>query len=83
MPDLLSKCWSKFPMVVDMYPIFAWNYIHNYVHLLLRSYCLDLIVQRQAAQCVGRVIRSKADYGMMIFADKRTEPSARCPKLKF
>lgn len=29
------------------------------------------IFQRQAAQCVGRVIRSKADYGMMIFADKR------------
>ncbi|GMY16655.1 general transcription and DNA repair factor IIH helicase subunit XPD [Fagus crenata] len=26
---------------------------------------------RQAAQCVGRVIRSKTDYGMMIFADKR------------
>ncbi|KAK4273124.1 hypothetical protein QN277_021585 [Acacia crassicarpa] len=26
---------------------------------------------RQAAQCVGRVIRSKADYGMMVFADKR------------
>ncbi|KAK9867834.1 hypothetical protein WJX84_011959 [Apatococcus fuscideae] len=26
---------------------------------------------RQSAQCVGRVIRSKADYGMMIFADKR------------
>uniref|UniRef100_A0A2N9GW53 DNA 5'-3' helicase n=1 Tax=Fagus sylvatica TaxID=28930 RepID=A0A2N9GW53_FAGSY len=26
---------------------------------------------RQAAQCVGRVIQSKADYGMMIFADKR------------
>lgn len=30
-----------------------------------------LLMQRQAAQCVGRVIRSKADYGMMIFADKR------------
>ncbi|PKU60038.1 DNA repair helicase UVH6 [Dendrobium catenatum] len=29
---------------------------------------------RQAAQCVGRVIRSKADYGMMIFADKRYYP---------
>ncbi|CAD6334665.1 unnamed protein product [Miscanthus lutarioriparius] len=28
-------------------------------------------LSRQAAQCVGRVIRSKADYGMMIFADKR------------
>jgi len=26
---------------------------------------------RQAAQCVGRVIRSKADYGLMIFADRR------------
>lgn len=32
---------------------------------------LFLLKQRQAAQCVGRVIRSKADYGMMIFADKR------------
>lgn len=26
---------------------------------------------RQAAQCVGRVIRSKLDYGLMIFADSR------------
>ncbi|CAL5405238.1 unnamed protein product [Camellia sinensis] len=26
---------------------------------------------RQAAQCVGQVIRSKVDYGIMIFADKR------------
>jgi DNA excision repair protein ERCC-2 len=24
---------------------------------------------RQCAQCVGRVIRSKLDYGMMVFAD--------------
>ena len=24
---------------------------------------------RQASQCVGRVIRSKLDYGIMIFAD--------------
>ncbi|KAK2999035.1 hypothetical protein RJ639_023090 [Escallonia herrerae] len=31
----------------------------------------DALLYRQAAQCVGRVIRSKADYGMMIFADKR------------
>lgn len=31
----------------------------------------NVMEQRQAAQCVGRVIRSKADYGMMIFADKR------------
>eukprot|EP00172_Hildenbrandia_rubra_P003897 Plantae.Rhodophyta-Hildenbrandia_rubra.ctg6875.p1 GENE.Plantae.Rhodophyta-Hildenbrandia_rubra.ctg6875~~Plantae.Rhodophyta-Hildenbrandia_rubra.ctg6875.p1 ORF type:complete len:742 (+),score=95.42 Plantae.Rhodophyta-Hildenbrandia_rubra.ctg6875:159-2384(+) len=26
---------------------------------------------RQAAQCVGRVIRNKSDYGVMVFADKR------------
>eukprot|EP00062_Callorhinchus_milii_P028002 gi/632992006/ref/XP_007884881.1/ PREDICTED: TFIIH basal transcription factor complex helicase XPD subunit-like [Callorhinchus milii] len=26
---------------------------------------------RHAAQCVGRVIRGKTDYGLMIFADKR------------
>eukprot|EP01083_Nonionella_stella_P043273 116757_1 len=26
---------------------------------------------RQAAQCVGRVIRSKQDYGLMVFADYR------------
>lgn len=32
---------------------------------------LNFDALRQAAQCVGRVIRSKADYGMMIFADKR------------
>jgi len=41
-------------------------------------------MQRQAAQCVGRVIRSKADYGMMIFADKRLvslHPSAFMSKV--
>lgn len=26
---------------------------------------------RNAGQCVGRVIRGKTDYGIMIFADKR------------
>lgn len=38
---------------------------------LVSFFTLFLLKQRQAAQCVGRVIRSKADYGMMIFADKR------------
>ncbi|GIL44773.1 hypothetical protein Vafri_2276 [Volvox africanus] len=36
---------------------------------------------RQAAQCVGRVIRSKADYGMMIFADKRYQRHDKRDKL--
>ena len=26
---------------------------------------------RQTSQCAGRVIRSKDDYGLMVFADKR------------
>jgi len=32
---------------------------------------LNFDALRQAAQCVGRVIRSKTDYGLMIFADSR------------
>ncbi|KAK9841666.1 hypothetical protein WJX74_009815 [Apatococcus lobatus] len=36
---------------------------------------------RQSAQCVGRVIRSKADYGMMIFADKRYQRHDKRDKL--
>jgi DNA excision repair protein ERCC-2 len=36
---------------------------------------------RQAAQCIGRVIRSKADYGIMIFADKRYNNANKRSKL--
>eukprot|EP01054_Gregarina_sp_Poly1_P003100 Gregarina_sp_Poly_1__3099@NODE_1872_length_3157_cov_37_260841_g1214_i0_p1_GENE_NODE_1872_length_3157_cov_37_260841_g1214_i0NODE_1872_length_3157_cov_37_260841_g1214_i0_p1_ORF_typecomplete_len864_score121_63Helicase_C_2/PF13307_6/7_4e03Helicase_C_2/PF13307_6/2_3e47HBB/PF06777_11/5_2e24HBB/PF06777_11/1_3e06DEAD_2/PF06733_15/3_3e23DEAD_2/PF06733_15/1_4e06ResIII/PF04851_15/4_3e12DEAD/PF00270_29/0_068DEAD/PF00270_29/2_7e02AAA_22/PF13401_6/45AAA_22/PF13401_6/0_77FtsK_SpoIIIE/PF01580_18/0_15DUF2075/PF0 len=32
---------------------------------------LSFDAMRQAAQCVGRVIRSKVDYGLMVFADFR------------
>lgn len=32
---------------------------------------LTFDAMRQTSQCVGRVLRSKYDYGMMIFADKR------------
>ena len=38
---------------------------------------------RQAAQCMGRVIRSKADYGLMVLADKRynsTDKRGKLPK---
>lgn len=33
---------------------------------------------RQSAQCVGRVIRGKNDYGLMIFADKVIEYLINC-----
>lgn len=36
---------------------------------------------RQAAQCVGRVIRNKLDYGLMIFADKRYASVSKKSKL--
>jgi DNA excision repair protein ERCC-2 len=32
---------------------------------------LNFDALRQASQCVGRVIRSKTDYGLIIFADSR------------
>ena len=32
---------------------------------------LTFDAMRQTSQCVGRVLRSKYDYGLMIFADKR------------
>lgn len=31
---------------------------------------LTFDAMRHAAQCVGRVLRGKTDYGLMIFADK-------------
>ncbi|QDZ25410.1 DNA repair helicase Rad3 [Chloropicon primus] len=36
---------------------------------------------RQAAQCVGRVIRSKADYGLMVLADRRYARADKRDKL--
>lgn len=36
---------------------------------------------RQTAQCVGRVIRSKMDYGLMIFADSRYGRADKTKKL--
>lgn len=36
---------------------------------------------RHAAQCVGRAIRGKTDYGIMIFADKRFARSDKRSKL--
>ena len=41
-------------------------------HLQVREQdFLNFDAIRQASQCVGRVIRSKTDYGIMIFADSR------------
>lgn len=36
---------------------------------------------RHAAQCVGRAIRGKTDYGIMVFADKRFSRADKRTKL--
>uniref|UniRef100_A0A0G4HEZ2 DNA 5'-3' helicase n=1 Tax=Chromera velia CCMP2878 TaxID=1169474 RepID=A0A0G4HEZ2_9ALVE len=42
---------------------------------------LSFDAMRQAAQCIGRVIRSKSDYGIMIFADSRYARADKREKL--
>nr|CAB3243287.1 TFIIH basal transcription factor complex helicase XPD subunit-like [Phallusia mammillata] len=42
---------------------------------------LTFDAMRHAAQCVGRVIRGKTDYGIMVFADKRFARSDKKSKL--
>jgi DNA excision repair protein ERCC-2 len=42
---------------------------------------LNFDALRQASQCVGRVIRSKTDYGLMIFADSRYNRKDKRSKL--
>lgn len=42
---------------------------------------LTFDAMRQTSQCVGRVLRSKYDYGLMIFADKRYARSDKQDKL--
>ena len=42
---------------------------------------LTFDAMRQAAQCVGRVIRSKMDYGIMVFADRRYNKQDKKDKL--
>lgn len=42
----------------------------RHVHMIRDSDFLAFDAMRHAAQCMGRVLRGKSDYGIMIFADK-------------
>ncbi|OZJ02096.1 hypothetical protein BZG36_04580, partial [Bifiguratus adelaidae] len=42
---------------------------------------LTFDAMRHAAQCVGRVLRGKTDYGLMVFADKRFQRADKRNKL--
>ena len=40
---------------------------------------LTFDAMRHAAQCVGRAIRGKTDYGVMVFADKVSLSATKSP----
>ncbi|TFJ99984.1 eukaryotic translation initiation factor 4 gamma 3 [Platysternon megacephalum] len=46
------------------------EYLRDQFHVRENDF-LTFDAMRHAAQCVGRVIRGKTDYGLMVFADKR------------
>ena len=51
------------------------------VHNVQEAEFLTFDAMRAAAQCVGRVLRSKQDYGIMVFADYRYARSDKRNKL--
>ena len=48
----------------------ATNFCSDFIFIFTEDF-LNFDALRQASQCVGRVIRSKTDYGLMVFADSR------------
>eukprot|EP00462_Mataza_sp_D1_P006586 CAMPEP_0175124792 /NCGR_PEP_ID=MMETSP0087-20121206/2969_1 /TAXON_ID=136419 /ORGANISM="Unknown Unknown, Strain D1" /LENGTH=693 /DNA_ID=CAMNT_0016406581 /DNA_START=149 /DNA_END=2230 /DNA_ORIENTATION=- len=50
-------------------------------HKIQEKDFLSFDALRQASQCVGRVIRSKTDYGLMVFADVRYRQADKRNKL--
>ncbi|CAO3616947.1 unnamed protein product [Cunninghamella echinulata] len=50
-------------------------------HNIRENDFLTFDAMRHAAQCVGRVLRGKTDYGLMVFADKRFARSDKRAKL--
>lgn len=56
------------------------QYLHETFQIKEQDF-LTFDAVRQAAQCVGRVIRSKNDYGMMVFADQRYQRHDKREKL--
>ncbi|GAA96772.1 uncharacterized protein L969DRAFT_97120 [Mixia osmundae IAM 14324] len=52
-------------------------------HRIRENDYLTFDAMRHAAQCVGRVLRGKTDYGLMVFADRRfakADKRAKLPK---
>jgi hypothetical protein len=56
------------------------GYLRDVHHVPERDY-LNFDALRQAAQCCGRIIRSKRDYGIIVFADHRYGDADKLRKL--
>ncbi|KAL7750753.1 TFIIH/NER complex ATP-dependent 5'-3' DNA helicase subunit [Sorochytrium milnesiophthora] len=56
------------------------EYLRDQYHIRENDF-LTFDALRHAAQCVGRVLRGKSDYGLMIFADKRYARTDKRSKL--
>jgi DNA excision repair protein ERCC-2 len=55
-------------------------YLRDTHHVAERDY-MNFDALRQAAQCCGRIIRSKRDYGIIVFADHRYGDADKLHKL--
>jgi len=58
------------------------EYLRDNFHIRENDF-LTFDAMRHAAQCVGRVLRGKTDYGIMVFADRRfarADKRAKLPK---
>jgi len=56
------------------------EYLRDQFHIKENDF-LTFDAMRHAAQCVGRALRGKTDYGIMVFADKRFGRSDKRSKL--
>jgi DNA excision repair protein ERCC-2 len=56
------------------------EYLRDQYHIRENDF-LTFDAMRHAAQCVGRALRGKTDYGVMVFADKRFGRSDKRGKL--
>ena len=56
-------------------------YLNVYSLQIRENDFLTFDAMRHAAQCVGRALRGKTDYGIMIFADKRFSRADKRTKL--
>lgn len=74
--SIISEISSRFLPTT----LFYVRQIYSFLQIRENDF-LTFDAMRHAAQCVGRAIRGKTDYGIMIFADKRFSRADKRSKL--